>query len=218
MGHDAVAHVRPDCADFAQWHVRFEALGARVDTTPWGERTMAETLQHLCPTHVFALLGTTRKRVREARRDGRDPRLESYEAVDHQLTAMLIRAAVSAGCVQRFVYLSAMGAKQDSRNPYMLARGLCERDLRDSGLPHTIARPGFITGPDREERRTGERVVATTSNAVLRLAAGLGARKLRDRYASMDAGTLATALVRAAVAEDMANRIVEADLLRTLGA
>ena len=64
LGAETVAHVRPDSARIHEWERRFGALGARVDATPWELQAMCATLVRLRPTHVFALLGTTRARAR----------------------------------------------------------------------------------------------------------------------------------------------------------
>ncbi len=203
-----VAHVRPDSPRLAEWRGRLEALGAEVDTTPWDEPALTERLRALGPRQVFALLGTTAKR---ARQEGiGDP----YEQVDYGLTALLLRATVASGHRPRFVYLSAIGVSEGTRNRYMRARAKVEAELRASGLPFTIARPAFITGADREEPRLGERLGAAAGDAALAVFGALGARGLRARYRSTDAVTLAEGLVRLALDPDWAGRVAEGDALR----
>lgn len=102
-GIATVAHVRPDSPGLPRWREQFESAGAVVDTTPWDEHALTETMSRIAPDAVFALLGTTRARMR--RSEGRD----SYESVDYGLSAMLLRAVRSGAPAARFVYLSSMG-------------------------------------------------------------------------------------------------------------
>jgi len=210
-GVRTVAHVRSDSARLAEWRERFARVGAEVDATPWKEEAMAGTLARLAPTHVFALLGTTRARGRAAAGRGV---VESYETVDYGLTSLLLRAAARAGSRPRFVYLSSAGVTGPTRNAYLAARWKLERELGESGLPYTIARPGFITGPDREERRPLEQAGAAVVDGTLALAGALGLRQLRDRYRSTTAAVLARALVRLAFEPAAANQVVESEGLR----
>ena len=216
-GARVAAHVRPDSPALGRWRERFGALGAAVavDTTPWDEDAMAATLAALRPAAVFALLGTTRARARTAAARGVDA---GYEAVDYGLTALLARAATRAaretGVVPRFVYLSSVGVTPGTRNPYLRVRARMESELREGELPYTIARPGVITGPDREESRPLERVASVVVDAALVLPGLLGARRLRDRYRTTSADELARALVRLSVDPRMAGAVVEGDGLR----
>lgn len=203
-GVRAWAHVRPDSRQLDEWKTRFGAMGAQVDTTPWDEAAMTDTLKRLQPDVVFALLGTTRHRM------SKDP-VSTYEAVDYGLTALLMRACVKAGHKPRFVYLSSAGLRPNPRNPYFAVRWRLEQELKSSGLPYTIARPSFITGPDREESRTGERVGAKAIDIALGAAALIGMRKLAARYRSTTGPVLAAALVRLAGDRSAAGRIVESE-------
>jgi uncharacterized protein YbjT (DUF2867 family) len=212
-GIAAVAHVRPDSPKLAEWEARFQAHYAVVDSTQWELHALRESLERWQPTHIFALLGTTRARVRQARSHGQD---DSYETVDYGLTSMLLRAQLLTGRVARFVYLSSIGVNSKTRNPYLAVRWRMETELRESGLPYIIARPGLITGPDREEWRWSERSLAVASDALLGLAGTLGARKLRARFQSMTGRQLATALVHAAIDERHSNVILDSMQLREL--
>ena len=64
-------------------------------------------------TALLALLGTTRKRVRKVASAGGDPALQTYEAVDYGLTALLRRAAEDA---LSHADLACNMAKQQGRN------------------------------------------------------------------------------------------------------
>jgi nucleoside-diphosphate-sugar epimerase len=208
----AVAHVRPDSPLLEEHRARFEALGARVDATPWEEEAMARALERWRPRAVFALLGTTRAR---ARREGRGRADEAYEAVDYGLTALLLRAATRLDPPPRFVYLSSTGVTEGTRNAYLAVRARLERELRESGLPYAIARPSFIVG-EREPERRWEGIAAKLGDGALAAAGALGAAKLRDRYRSIEASALAEALVRLAFEPDVAGRVVEANELQRL--
>jgi uncharacterized protein YbjT (DUF2867 family) len=214
-GVAAVAHVRPDSPELAEHTARFEALGAKVDTAPWSADAMARSLERWRPRVVFALLGTTRARAARARREGRDPAAESYEAVDYGLTSLLLGAAARLDPPPRFVYLSSTGSDAGTRNAYLAARARLERELRESGVPHVIARPSFIVG-ERERSRRWEGVAARLSDGALAVAGALGARRLQDRYRAIDAASLAAALVRLAFEPAGEARVVEADELHAL--
>jgi nucleoside-diphosphate-sugar epimerase len=211
-GIETVAHVRPDSPRLADWRARFESLGARIDTTPWEPAAMAARLAVLRPDYVFALLGTTRARARRARAaGGRD---EGYEAVDYGLTMLLLRAAAGAGSRPRFVYLSSAGARDGSGNAYLGARARVEGALREGALPYTVARPSFITGPDRDEFRAGERVLSWLVDGVLAAAALFGGTRLRARFRSTTNVALAESLVRLALDPALAGKVVESEGLQ----
>lgn len=210
QGVRTVAHVRPDSARAEEWRARFEATGVAVDNTPWRDAEMTATLSALQPTHVFSLLGTTRARRRAAA--ARDL-AESYESIDFGLTALLIRAAVASGSQPRFIYLSSLGVREHTSNPYLVARWRAESLLRASGLPYTIARPSFVTGPGRDESRPLERVGAVAGNVaglVLRL---VGAHRVGASLRSLTGAELAEGLVRHAFDAASQNTIVGADEL-----
>jgi len=211
-GVETVAHVRPDSSALAAWRARFEALGARVDTTPWEPEAMRATLAALRPSLVFALLGTTRARARRVARERGT--VEDYETVDYGLTMLLCQAARGCGSRPRFVYLSAVGVRQGSRNAYLAARARVEQALMQGDLPYLIVRPSFITGADRDEFRLGERIAARVTDLALGVAGLLGARRLRERYRSTTNRILAEALVRLALDPAAANTVVESEGLR----
>jgi uncharacterized protein YbjT (DUF2867 family) len=193
-----------------EWARRFEAGGAAADTTPWGDAEMTHTISMLQPTHIFALLGTTRARRRESASHGAQ---ESYEAIDFGLTAILIRAAVASGSKPRFVYLSSLGVREHATNPYLVARWQAESMLRASGLPYTIARPSIITGPGRDESRPLERASAAVANAVATIARVTGARRFAGSVRSMTGAELAEGIVRHAFDASAENATVGAEEL-----
>lgn len=209
-GFDTIAHVRPDSSRLEHWTEHFGGLGARVDATAWEPAAMAATLQALKPTVVFALLGTTRARGKQASAD--NP--ETYETIDYGLTVMLLEAAMVCGSRPRFVYLSSTGVGPGARGAYMSARWRAEERVRQSQLDYVIARPSVITGPDRDEARTGERLGGAALDGVLGVLGALGARKLSDRYRSTSGQALGSALVRLAADPEIQSRVYESDALR----
>jgi uncharacterized protein YbjT (DUF2867 family) len=208
------AHVRPGSSALAKVEPLFREVGAMLDTTPWDEAALTATLVRIRPEAVFALLGTTRARTRDAARRGDASERLGYDAVDYGLTAMLLRAVRAAGLSPRFVYLSSAGVTEGTSSAYLAARARVERELRESGVPYTIARPSFITGPDRDEDRPLERIGSAVADAGLGVLGALGARRLRERYRSTNAATLGASLVRHAFAKESENRILESESLR----
>jgi nucleoside-diphosphate-sugar epimerase len=209
-GLETVAHVRPDSARLDQFRKEFSELGASVDVSEWKLDALSKTLRELAPDLVFALLGTTKKRISASTTP------ESYDSVDYGLSALLLHAAKQCEPMPRFVYLSAAGVTPRSRGAYYRARSRMEIELVESGVPYVIARPSFITG-DRREPRAGESLAATLSDAALSAAAALGGRRVAARYRSMTASKLAQGLVRGALAASGHGVLLEAEDLRQAG-
>lgn len=192
QGGVAVAHIRPDRRDLADWRARWTAQGALVDATPWEPQALAHALTDQQISHVFCCIGTTRRRMQ---RDG--AAANSYQAVDLGLTKMLAEAAATRRDVQRFVYVSSLGAGPNAKGAYLQVRWQAECAVRESGVPYTIVRPSFLTG-GRDELRPAEVVGAAVADGALGLLGLLGASQLRDRYRSNTADSLARAMVRLA--------------------
>lgn len=189
QGVRTLAHVRPDSPQRARWSSEFAREGAEVDVTAWQQEAFTSRLAALQPDLVFALLGTTRAR---AAREGIS---DAYERIDYGLTAITLKAARASGARPRFVYLSALGARESTRNPYLAVRGRLETALLASTLPYLIARPAFITGADREEFRPAERLAAVALDAALLVALPFGGAGLRARYRSLTGRQVAEGLV-----------------------
>jgi uncharacterized protein YbjT (DUF2867 family) len=170
-------------------------------------------LQHYRPERVFALLGTTRSKAREAARQGIDA---SYGAIDRDLTLMLLGACRVACSEAVFVYLSSLGADARSSNGYLRVRGDVEEALVASGQPWLIAQPSFISGADRAERRTGERVGAVVVDGALALFRLVGAKRIADRFGAMSGAELARALATASRLDAPRGRRLRSDDLRAL--
>ena len=62
-------------------------------------------------------------------------------------TKVLIKAAEEAG-VQRFVHISIANASEDSSLPYFRGKGLLEKAIIQSRLPHAIIRPTVVFGAE----------------------------------------------------------------------
>ena len=206
-GIPTIAHVRSESPSLERARADFARLGATTDTTPWTPAALEATLRRLQPTHVFALLGITRKRARQRAAAGAPP--ESYQSVDYGLTAMLLEATLRAAPAARFIYLSSLGATEMTSNEYVRVRGRIERRIREYGLRALIVRPSFITGPDREEMRRTERTAAWIADRLLGVAAALGADTLRQRYRSRTAAELANAMAGLALQSDVGVRVVD---------
>jgi uncharacterized protein YbjT (DUF2867 family) len=207
-GIRTTAHVRPDSSALDAHRAHFEALGAEVDTSPWHQDAISETLARLRPTLAFCLLGTTRHRVAQERRDGGQGL--TYEAVDYGMTMMVVRAAEALDSAPRVIYLSAAGVKASKPGSYMEARYKVEQALKASDVPWTIARPCFITGPGRDESRPAERIGAVITDGLM----SLFGRRVKARWGSLTAPELARGLMRHALSAESANAVVEAIDLR----
>lgn len=202
------AHIRPGSADASQWRERFAALGATVEESAWEPAAIAAVVAQQKPSVIFACLGTTRRR---AAQEGIE---KPYEKVDYGLTKQLLDAALSAGHAPRFVYLSALGAKETAAAPYLAVRGRLERELMASGLPYLIVRPAFISGADRDESRPSERILAVTTDALLAGVAALGGSKLRDKFATLTGAQLAEGMVGLALVSRDAKVIADVAEIR----
>lgn len=212
-GADVVAHVRPDSPRLAEWRQRFERDGARADDSLWQLDALEAAFARHNPSHVFALLGTTRARARKAAKAGRD---ESYSSVDYALTSILINAARTCAPAAHFIYLSSIGVDGSTPSSFLDVRRRLEAELKESGLHYVIARPAFISGADREEFRFGERAGAMLTKVVLSIAGAVGMKALSERFKTMSGKQLARALVNAAFDEECVDRTIEGAGLHAL--
>jgi nucleoside-diphosphate-sugar epimerase len=207
-GVETTAHVRPDSGRLEEWRTKLGALGAKVDATAWDADALGATLTALAPTHVFCTIGTTRNRAKADAISG-----DIYQAVDVGLTRKLVAGAVASGAKPRLIVLSSIGASAKSASAYLKARAQAEQFAIDSGLSWAIARPSFIVGDGREDRRRLEDATAAVANGVLGALGALGAKKLRDKYRSIGPDALAAQLVRLGL-DETADRVYEAGDLR----
>ncbi len=210
-GVQTVAHVREDSPKRDSWQVFFDEIGAEVDATPWVQRAMNERLAELRPAAVFGCLGTTKKRIAKDASHGIP---SSYQTVDYGLTVMLHGAAEQCGSDPRFVFVSSAGSKPGGKGSYLGARYAVEQVLIQSDLPYTIARPCFITGPNRDDYRPLEHLGSQITDGILSVIGALGAKSIQARYRSTTDHILGTALSRIAFDPTAANQIIESDGLR----
>jgi NADH dehydrogenase len=79
----------------------------------------------------------------------RESKDQTFEGVIRRGTERIVEAAKVAG-VEKFVYVSAIGAQDDPEYPYLRAKWQAERAVTLSGLQHTILRPSIVFGEDDE--------------------------------------------------------------------
>lgn len=211
-GVRTIAHVRPDSKSPGRWREQFTAMGAIVDMTAWDLPSMRDTMRGHKPDVAFGLLGTTRARAKAAIETGAAD--ASYEAVDYGMTHMVIEALRLEVRTAKMVYLSSVGAKTHTGNAYLRVRGCIEAELMTSGLTYVIARPLFISGPDREETRSMERIGAVATDTILNVIGSIGGRGVRDRFRSITAERLACALIDAASDPAASNTVQSAGELQ----
>ncbi|MBX7147610.1 NAD(P)H-binding protein [bacterium] len=180
-----LAHLRPDSRQTDKWKQKWASV--IVDRTSWNVQELTKTFEKEKPTHVFCTVGTTRERARQG--DG------DYFKVDYGYTQMLVNALNAAGVKAKFIYLSSLGASLKSLNPYLKARGLAEQAVSQSGLPFIIARPGLITGPNRDEKRLAEQIAGKVMDGILMAVQKLGFEKTAKRYRSTNNTKLAASLM-----------------------
>jgi nucleoside-diphosphate-sugar epimerase len=212
-GIEVAAHVRPGSPSTEKWAGQFRVWGAEVVEAPWDREALVEALAARRPDLVFSCIGVTRA---SARRDQIGKEADIYQQVDVRLNGVLIDALRAASLTPRFVYLSSVGASDSARSKYLASRASAEAAVSSSGLPYTIARPSFISGPGRDDGRPFERAAAGASDGLLAVAGLLGARRLRDRYRSIDNVQLARALVTAALDPACAGQVLAGDRLQAL--
>ena len=145
---------------------------------------------------VFCCIGTTMKHARTR---------EVFRHVDHDYPVELAKAAARGGA-KRLLVVSSLGADPDSRVFYNRVKGEMEAAVAAAGVPTTIFfRPTLLRG-QRDEFRFGERVGLAVADL-------LG--PIMGRYRPIDAETVATAMIKAAL-KDLPSGIVESDAIRTL--
>ena len=140
-------------------------------------------VREIAPEAAVSALGTTlRKAGSQA----------AFRAVDHDLVAALALAFASAGA-RRMVAVSSVGADPGSSNFYLRIKGEMEEALVDLGFARLdILRPGLLRGRRGGDRRPGERIAVALSPLV-----NLALRGRLDRFAAIEAGTVAAAIVGA---------------------
>ncbi len=81
--------------------------------------------------------------------------------MNYQGTVNVVEAAKAAG-VERFIYISQLGARADLPYRFMASKGKAEDYVRASGLAWTSLQPSVIFGPEDEFANTFARLVPLT--------------------------------------------------------
>ncbi|MFH1140606.1 MAG: NAD-dependent epimerase/dehydratase family protein, partial [Chloroflexota bacterium] len=73
----------------------------------------------------------------------------TFEAINHQGTVNVVAAAKSCGA-RRFVHMSAIGAADDPKFPYLQSKWRGEQAVTKSGVPYVILRGSILFGEGDE--------------------------------------------------------------------
>ena len=118
----------------------------------------------------------------------------TFERVHTQGTVNVLDAAIAAG-VRRYVHMSALGTRAESRSRYHRTKWLAEEAVRTSALPWTIFRPSIIYG-------RGDQFVTMLADLIERYPAvpvlGTGLQRLQPIPVAQVAAGFAHALSRPA--------------------
>lgn len=207
-GHEVHAHLRPGSPSAENLRPPWAAMDVHIHEVAWTAPTITELVRATAPTHVFCLLGTTRKKAAAAGSGA------GYAEVDVGMTMMVVDAVAASKPAARLVYLSSMGVHAKARGAYLQARWQVEEQIRTRLRNWVIAQPSFITGDDRGESRPGERIAAKVADPILSAMGMLGLREVRDRYASVTGRQLAAGLLHHALDATNDTRTVDAADLR----
>ena len=214
---DCIAHIRPNSPNLETAKQFFTGLSAEVDTSAWTPDDFSALLQKHEPSHIFSLLGTTKAKAKHAAKTGEKA---TYEDVDRDLSLLLLQAAVSYAAQRpdqdppKYLFLSSMGVSDGSANRYIKARADVEKQVRQSPIPWLIARPSFISGPDRPESRPMERFGSLFGDAVLSTMALVGIKKPYQLYGTLSAAQLASGLVEWALDDAAYSQLLDTAAIR----
>ena len=125
----------------------------------------------------------------------------TFDRVNHQGTAHVVAAARQAG-VRCFVHLSAIGAQDDPRFPYLQSKMRGEQVVLQSGIPYTILRGSILFGPGDEFINTLAGVVRVSPLAPV---AGNG----NTRFQPIHVQDMAMCLVKALERDDLRGQTIE---------
>lgn len=74
-----------------------------------------------------------------------EPKGESFETIHTQGTRNLVEACKKTG-VRRFIYISALGARENARSRYHRTKWEAEQEVISSGMEYVILRPSIMIG------------------------------------------------------------------------
>jgi uncharacterized protein YbjT (DUF2867 family) len=152
--------------------------------------------------HVFCCLGTT---IAQAGTQ------EAFRRVDYDYVVDAARMAAQHGG-RRYLVVTAAGANAKSRIFYNRVKGEAEDAIRALPLDAAvILRPSLLLG-ERAGTRTGESIAQRVMPALDWMLVG----PMR-RYRSIQASTVARAMVRLAKERPRGVRVVESDEIQTIG-
>lgn len=114
---------------------------------------------------------------------------ETFDGVIRQGTVNVVDEAIRTG-VHRLVHMSALGAINDPRYPYLKAKWDAEQAVKNSGLGWTIFRPSVIFGP-------GDGFINVLAGVVRRAPVIPIAGSGRSRFQPVSVADVASAFVRA---------------------
>lgn len=107
------------------------------------------------------------------------------------LPAQRVVTAISQGRARKMVFLSYVGASEDSPNRYLSTKARAERLLRETGIPLTVFRCTHIIGPPSSPGPTATNLLATGRASVTVLGNG------RQRVAPVYLGDVVGAVMAA---------------------
>ncbi len=137
---------------------------------------------------AISALGTTRRTAGSE---------EAFRAVDQHMVTSFAQAARDAG-VAHMILVSSVGADAAARAFYLRVKGETEAALRALDFPRfDLVRPGLLRGDRGPERRLGERIGIALSPLMNLLLLGR-----LDRFAAIDAATVAAAMARLAMQDE----------------
>jgi len=142
---------------------------------------------------VFVTLGTTRAQAGSA---------ANFEKIDREYVVNACKAAKTDDPAheQRVVYLSSSGANPSSPFLYPKSKGLTELGLARLGYADTIIfRPAFLKSAERPDRRIAETVFGAITGAMARISSSVEIEVPLLAKAMMNAGTLGSSRLPAAV-------------------
>jgi NADH dehydrogenase len=125
----------------------------------------------------------------------------TFQTVNARGTQNVVEAARNAG-VGHFVQMSAIGAADDPRYPYLRSKWQAEQAIKDSGLPYTILRASLMFGEGDEPFNTVAGLVRAFPLVPI---PGPGT----NRFQPMAVDEVAHCIADAAGREDLKGQVIE---------
>ena len=125
----------------------------------------------------------------------------TFDSVNRLATQSVLEAAKHEA-VKYFVHVSAIGAADDPRYPYLHSKWKAEQAVIESGIPYTIVRPSIMFGAGDEFMNPLAALVRLFPGVPL---AGSG----RNRFQPISVEEVARCTAEVVVREDVKNTIIE---------